>query len=292
MVVGEMSDIAPPKKSRFARLFIKIILLSMLGGGGWAAWTYIVQPPPENSLVVLRADPTPFRVKPADGTQATIPNQDSTFMNLIDGNPEANQNSEVISLSDPAPEPPPVAVTKPKDETAELESENNAASQDTDVQTQRLTQRAETDKNQFADVDAQTTDGQSNMDSTQKNISSPEVEQKKSEAVDLIEALNAPAMPTPRPKMTKSDQVEMMVQLAAFRKEDKAKTAAALLNQKHADRLQGHQLDVRSIKSTDGQLFWRVITDPIPKQDALSICDGLKRAGQDCIIRQTKAEKP
>ena len=292
MVVGEMSDIAPPKKSRFARLFIKIILLSMLGGGGWAAWTYIVQPPPENNIVVLRADPTPFRVKPADGMQATIPNQDSTFMNLIDGNAKANQNSEVISLSDPAPEPPPVAVTKPKDETAELESENNAASQDTDVQTQRLTQRAETDKNQFADVDARTTDGQSNMDSTQENISSPEVEQKKSEAVDLIEALNAPAMPTPRPKMTKSDQVEMMVQLAAFRKEDKAKTAAALLNQKHADRLQGHQLDVRSIKSTDGQLFWRVITNPIPKQDALSICDGLKRAGQDCIIRQTKAEKP
>ena len=86
--------------------------------------------------------------------------------------------------------------------------------------------------------------------------------------------------------------VEMMGQLAAFSKEDKAKTAAALLNQKHANRLRGHQLDVRSIKSTDGQVFWRVITDPIPKQDALSICDGLKRAGQDCIIRQTKAQKP
>ena len=58
MVVGEMSDIDPPKKSRFARLFKIIILLSILGGGGWAAWTYIVQPPPENSPVVLRADPT------------------------------------------------------------------------------------------------------------------------------------------------------------------------------------------------------------------------------------------
>ena len=132
MVVGEMSDIAPPKKSRYARLFIIIILLSMLGGGVWAAWTYIVQPPPENSPVVLRADPTPFRVKPADGTQTTIPNQDSTFMNLIDGNAEAKQNSEVISLSDPAPEPPPVAVTKPKDETAQLESENKSVLQDND----------------------------------------------------------------------------------------------------------------------------------------------------------------
>lgn len=292
MVVGKMSDIASPKKSRFARLFIIMILLSMLGGGGWAAWTYIVQPPPENSLVVLRADLTPFRVKPADGTQATIPNQDSTFMNLIDGNAGTNQNSEVISLSDPAPEPPPVAVTKPKDEKAQLESENNSVLQDTDVQKQQLTQKAETDNKQFADENARITDGQSDTDSTQENVTSSEVERKKLEAVDLTAALNAPAMPTPRPKITKSGQVELMVQLAAFRKEDKAKTAAALLNQKHAARLRGHQLDVRSIKSTDGQLFWRVITDPIPKQDALSICDGLKRAGQDCIIRQTKAQKP
>ena len=292
MVVGEMSDIASPKKSRFARLFIIIIFLSMLGGGGWAAWTYIVQPPPENSLVVLRADPTPFRVKPADGTQATIPNQDSTFMNLIDGNAETNQTSEVISLSDPAPEPPPVAVTRPKDETAQLEIENNPVLQDTDGQKQQLTQRAETDNKRFADEDASITDGQWDTDSTQENVTSPEVEQKKLETVDLTAALSAPAIPTPRPKMTKSGEVEMMVQLAAFRKEDKAKTAAALLNQKHADRLRGHQLNVRSIKSTDGQLFWRVITDPIPKQDALSICDGLKRAGQDCIIRQTKAQTP
>ena len=292
MVVGEMSEIAPPKKSRFARLFIIIILLSMLGGGGWAAWIYIVQPPPENSPVVLQADPTPFRVKPADGTQTTIPNQDSTFMNLIDGNAEANQNSEVISLSDPAPEPPPVAVTKPKDETAQLESENKSVLQDTDVQKQQVIQRDETDNKQFAAEVARTSDGQSDTDSAQENATSPEVEQKKLEAVDLTAALNAPAMPAPRPKVTKSDQVEMMVQLAAFRKEDKAKTAAALLNQKHANRLRGHQLDVRSIKSTDGQVFWRVITDPIPKQDALSICDGLKRAGQDCIIRQTKAQKP
>lgn len=292
MVVGEMSDIAPPKKSRFARLFIIIILLTMLVGGGWAAWTYILQPPPENSLIVLTADPTPFRVKPADGTQATIPNQDSTFMNLIDGNAEANQNSEVLSLSDPAPEPPPVAVTKPKDETTKLENGKTSVLQDTDVQTPQLTQRAETDNKKFADKDARTTGGQSDTDSTQENVASPEAEQKKSGAVDLTAALSAPAMPTPRPKMTKPGQGEMMVQLAAFQNEDKAKTAAALLNQKHVERLQGYQLGVRPVNSTDGQVFWRVITDPLPKQDALLICDGLKRAGQDCIIRQIKAQKP
>ena len=266
-----------------------MVLLSLLGFGGWAAWLYLLQPPPEESLFVLRADPTPFKVKPAVGTIADIPNQDSTFMNLIDGSVEAEKNSEFISLSDPAPEPPPITVRKPKDETAHIAGKNNS---DTNAQTQLPTQRAEIANGKITDKVSGTAGGQPNAGGTQERIISPGAEQKKTKAVDLTAAQKAPAMPTPRPKPTKSGQGELMVQLAAFRKEDKAKTAAALLNQKHADRLQGYLLVVRSVKSTDGQLFWRVITDPLPKQAALSICDGLKRAGQDCIIRQTKAQKP
>ena len=287
-----MSDTTPLKKSRFASLFIMILLLSMLGVCGWAAWIFMLQPLPKDSLVVLRADPTPFKVKPAADTQADIPNQDSTFMNLIEGNAEKYQNTEIISLSDPAPEPPPVSLTKPKDKISQIAKENNFVSNDTAAQTQLLTERIATDSKKIADKYTGTARGQLNADSTQENITSTQAEQIKPESTDLTAALNLPAMPTSRPKVTKLGQGEMMVQLAAFRKEDKAKTAAALLNQKHADRLQGYQLDVRSVKSTDGQLFWRVITDPLPKQDALSICDGLKRAGQDCIIRQAKAKQP
>ena len=84
----------------------------------------------------------------------------------------------------------------------------------------------------------------------------------------------------------------MMVQLAAFREEDKARTAAALLNEKHKARLGGYSLGVSSVTSTDGQLFWRVITDALPKQDALSVCEELKRSGQDCILRQQKERSP
>ena len=292
MAVTEMSDIVPLKKSRFPRLFITLLLLSILCGAGWATWTYMLQPPAEDSPVVLRADLTPIRVKPAAGIQADIPNQDSTFMKLIEGSADADQNSEVISLSDPPPEPPPVAVKKSKDETANIVSENNYASQGTDVQTQQPAQRVETDNKQVVHKDPGTAGGQSNAVQMQENFVSPKAKQTKPEVVDLTAALNMPAIPTPRPKATKPGKGDMMVQLAAFRKEDKAKTAAALLNQKHEDRLQGYRLNVRSVKSIDGQLFWRVITDPLPKQEALSICDGLKRAGQDCIIRQTKAQKP
>ena len=287
-----MSDTIPPKKSRFPRLFMITLLLLILGGGGWSAWIYMLQPLPEDSLVVLRADLTPFRVKPAAGTKADIPNQDSTFMNLIEGNAKTDQNSEIISLSDPAPEPPPVAITEPKDEMSQPDRENNSVSRDDAKQTQLPTERVEIGSKQTANKMVGTTRSQLDNDSAQENITSPQAKQIKPDSLDLISTLNSPAMPTSRPKVAKPGQGEMMVQLAAFRKEDKAKTAAALLNQKHADRLQGYRLDVQSVTSTDGQLFWRVITDPLPKQDALSICDGLKRAGQDCIIRQAKAQQP
>ena len=292
MAEGKMSDTTPPKKSRFASLFMIMLLLSILGGGGWVAWIYMLQPLPEENLVVLRADLTPFRVKPAAGTKPDIPNQDSTFMNLIEGNAEADQNSEIISLSDPAPEPPPVDITKPKDEMSQPVKKNNFVSRDNATQTQLPTERVETGSKQTANKNIGTAGSQPDTDSSQKNILSPQAEQIKPESMDLTATLNSPAMPTSRPNVAKPGRGEMMVQLAAFRKEDKAKTAAALLNQKHEDRLQGYRLDVRSVTSADGQLFWRVITDPLPKQDALSICDGLKRAGQDCIIRQVKAQQP
>ena len=99
---------------------------------------------------------------------------------------------------EPAPEPPPVAVTKPKDKTAQLESENKSVLQDTDVQKQQVIQRDETDNKQFADVDARTSDGQSDTDSAQENATNPEVEQKKLEAVDLTAALKAPALSAPQ----------------------------------------------------------------------------------------------
>ena len=181
-------------------------------------------------------------------------------MNLIEGNAERYQNSEIISLSDPAPEPPPVALTKPKDKISQIVRKNKLVSNDSAAQTQLLTKRIETDSKEIANKNTGAAGTQPDSDSMKENITSKQAEQIKPESTDLTATLNSPAMPASRPKVTKPGQGEMMVQLAAFRKEDKAKTAAALLNQKHADRLQGYRLDVRSVKSTDGQLFWRVIT--------------------------------
>ena len=290
MTVIDMPDI--PRKKRVAVRFTILAVLGMLGLGGWAGWTYLLQTQPEDSFVVLHADNTPFRVRPATKSQVNVPNQDSTFMSLIDGSSETDRQSEVISLSEPAPEPPPVAVSQAKDETAQIADSGKAISLNKDQQIQPPAEKMVLNSKQLVDKETLNTDIETNDGSGQRSHKLVGSEHLGNKTGDLTAVLNAPESPAPRPKKNNGAQDQMMVQLAAFRKREKAITAAALLNQKHAERLQGYQLGVRLVNSTDGQVFWRVITDPLPKQDALLICDWLKRAGQDCIIRQMKAQKP
>jgi hypothetical protein len=77
-----------------------------------------------------------------------------------------------------------------------------------------------------------------------------------------------------------------MVQLAAFRKEDIAAEQAGLLLKKHEKRLQGATLGTISIDTGDNGIFWRVVSEPLPREAADTICASLKRAGQDCILRK------
>ena len=104
----------------------------------------------------------------------------------------------------------------------------------------------------------------------------------------------APATRPAAPRIVKKDIVKdgpsMMVQLAAFRDQDKAQEIASLLTEKHAERLQGLTLGVMQIDTGSSGIFWRVITEALPNIDARSLCDSLKRAGQDCILRKANIQ--
>ena len=280
MTANDMSEQAVVKTHKRGRWVVLAALLVGLPVSGWAVWSYLFYGQQDDNLVVLRADPTPFRVKPAEGTQASVPNQDSTFMNLIDGTAEDNSQSEVISLSDPTPEPPPVPL--PQAEPAETGAAS--AEQENRQQTAQPDQIVTAKPATAPQADDARKDNQSAAENTKV---SPE-----DAPTDLTASLVPPTAPKPRPAGAKDRRDWMMVQLAAFREEDKARTAAALLNEKHKARLGGYSLGVSSVTSTDGQLFWRVITDALPKQDALSVCEELKRSGQDCILRQQKEQSP
>lgn len=82
----------------------------------------------------------------------------------------------------------------------------------------------------------------------------------------------------------------MMVQLAAFRNQKKAEEVAALLTEKHKERLQGLTLGIMQADTGSSGIFWRVTTEPLPTEDARALCANMKRAGQDCIFRKVAVQ--
>lgn len=86
-----------------------------------------------------------------------------------------------------------------------------------------------------------------------------------------------------RPDETKS--AFYRVQLAAFKNEGKAMQVAALLMNKHSSRLDQISIGVTLHDAGEQGIFWRVVTDPMPRANANKLCNTLKSVGQDCILR-------
>ena len=92
--------------------------------------------------------------------------------------------------------------------------------------------------------------------------------------------------PTERPKTPKiiapadSDIPTFVVQFAAFKSERRAKNTAAVLSAKHAERL--GDLNIGYMMRDD---FWRVVTEPLPRPEAIALCRNFRSVGQDCITK-------
>jgi len=92
--------------------------------------------------------------------------------------------------------------------------------------------------------------------------------------------------PTERPKTPKiiapadSDIPTFVVQFAAFKSEGRAKNTAAVLSAKHAERL--GDLNIGYMMRDD---FWRVVTEPLPRPEAIALCRNFRSVGQDCITK-------
>ena len=107
----------------------------------------------------------------------------------------------------------------------------------------------------------------------------------KNKQSSIVEPTNKPVLP----KINSSNKTHK-VQLAAFAKREKAKQQAAILMEKHKNRLNGIMLEVTKIDTGSSGIYWRVITEPLLQNRAVSTCNLLKSAGQDCIVRKIRKE--
>ena len=76
------------------------------------------------------------------------------------------------------------------------------------------------------------------------------------------------------------------VQLASFNNETKAKVSVDILNEKLAVSLSGNELQIMRVDLGDGKgIWWRIVTNTMPRGEAETVCALLKSEGNNCIVR-------
>jgi len=264
------------------------LFLAAVGGGAFVLLPLIYQN--SDDVIYLAAEPEPFRVKPADTGGLEIANQDSSFLGYLADGDNKSAASEVISLTDEAPEPPPVQLGQDRQDG--ISPAVPKIKKSDDIQTVTATEIAPgtplaTASPAEGGAAARTRqslrqDAQAPVpaDKEAPNKEAPDKEPVAEKNNGKVKAEKPAAATAP------ASDPAFQVQLAAFTNDKKADTAAALLSEKHKSRLDGLQLEAMRVKKSDGSVFFRIVTPAIGADRAAGLCDRLKRAGQDCFLRK------
>ena len=200
-------------------------------------------------VIVVKAIDGAIKVKPADPGGMTVQHQDLLVIDLLKSGGADAGEVETLQPRASAPEPPPISAGKIDSAAADPapDSATPAAPDAPDVPVA----------------------GSENAATIQK---------KTVKAPSVIQAS--------KPAIKQSDGPVFVIQLAAFRNDDKAKEIASLLSEKHSSRLQGVRLQTMRLDTGSNGVFFRVVSAPMSRAEAENTCTKLRRAGQDCFLRK------
>ena len=280
---------ARPAAERRGLRWLTMILIGFVILCGLGAAAIIVPPmifAPAVDVALIKADPGPIKVKPADPGGAKIPHQETTVMGMIGGLAQPDDNVEILRPPPVVPEMPPT--TLPDAQTADepVAPEGAAAA------VAQITEKPDTPDESAPQASGKPVDESGTQTAATQQGESETPAEQKAVGGDNEDGQNAAvAVPTAKPKPPKrvavgGDDPLYLVQLAAFRDAAKAREQAGLLNGKHKERLDGAELGTMKHDNGDDGVFWRVVSEPLPRVEADRICSALKRAGQDCILRK------
>ena len=282
------------KSSSFLRIFLLIsFILSAVAVASFGFWYSMQKSETISELPVLKPNNTVFKIKPDDPGGKVIPYQESQVLRILEGLTETDNRTEKLLLPDAAPELPPVALVEEKSDEEELfiqqKSSVKNAENSTTISKDSLENKinpSDSEKNEIKLTDMIDQDNSSiELRNTSNEDSKEKITNNKNEQSLIVEPINKPVPP----KINSSNKT-YKVQLAAFAKREKAKQQAAILMEKHKNRLNGIMLEVTKIDTGSSGIYWRVITEPLLQNRAVSTCNLLKSAGQDCIVRKIRKE--
>jgi len=286
-------------------LFGGVAVLIVAGIG----YVLFMSPQQMDEVAIIKADDRPYKIVPVNPGGADIKNTDSAFLNSLDRDNQSLEGGEQLLPEDPVPELPPIDITadieqqaaEPSDEmsadvvvdetgtvSAEVntisETDINSSNADTESVDQPDADQPPvpeplSDNNSVADTNMTQDPVQTDTDADTDTDTDTDTSKTASSGVPI---------PMAGKNLTRPDESKTSfyrIQLAAFKNEDKAMQVAAVLMNKHISRLDQVSIGVMLHDAGEQGVFYRVVTDPMPRANANKLCNTLKSVGQDCILR-------
>ncbi|MGB1963823.1 MAG: SPOR domain-containing protein [Candidatus Puniceispirillales bacterium] len=295
-------------------LFGGVAVLIIAGIG----YIMFMSPQQMDEIAIITADERPYKIVPVNPGGADIKNTDSTFLNSLDSGGQIPEGGEQLLPEEPVPELPPIDVsadladqeiesetdivinnqtiaTNEADTVTDLETISETSTVNIDPETTDITENDNLATQDASDDNTALANAENNLaavSSSPEQISeTPETAETAETAVDPVDIdLASSSVPIPKAGKNLNRPDESLsafyrVQLAAFKDEGKAMQVAAILMNKHISRLDQVSIGVMLHDAGEQGMFWRVVTDPMPRANASKLCNTLKSVGQDCILR-------
>jgi len=284
-------------------LFGGVAVLIVAGIG----YVLFMSPQQMDEVAIIKADDRPYKIVPVNPGGADIKNTDSAFLNSLDRDNQSLEGGEQLLPEDPVPELPPIDITADIEQQAAEPSDEMSADVVVD---ETGTVSAEVNTISETDIDSSNADTESvdQPDANQPPVPEPLSDNNSVADTNMTQdpvqtdtdadtdtdtdtsktASSGVPIPMAGKNLTRPDESKTSfyrIQLAAFKNEDKAMQVAAVLMNKHISRLDQVSIGVMLHDAGEQGVFYRVVTDPMPRANANKLCNTLKSVGQDCILR-------
>jgi hypothetical protein len=232
-------------------------------------------PAADRSVAIIKADPEPFKIQPADKGGKTVDHQNLMVVDILKGETARQEQAETLRPGAASPEPPALAVdTHDKANTAPPTAGDTTASV--------AGTQDDKPKSDAAAVDT----ASKTQPSAAKPPPNPVAPPSSVPAKKPVPAAKPASGITKRVVVIEGDAPLYMIQLAAFRDQNKALEIVGILTEKHKKRLESRQLETMRVDTGTNGVFHRVVSEPLPRDAADQLCAVLRRAGQDCFLRK------
>ena len=260
-------------KSAGSGVMIKGIFFLVILAVAGLAWLFLSSSN-TTEIAVIRSPENPIRVKPVNEGGRDIPHQNSRVLGMIDDLNQKDEAVETLVLGEKTPEMPPAPVTEQDNQQSIMIATPSEDKPDAGDNATALSQIAEGD-------------APDNLSSASPQIAGNAASDEAAKADEPVDLMPKQRPVQPTKKIDSKTEIQLFtIQVAAFRSLEKAEKTAALLNEKHKQRMNNISLGIVRADNKNGVTYWRVTSEPVRKEDATVVCSRLNKAGQDCIVKK------